>query len=245
MDVMLEATAAAEERHFWFLNLRRTARRLLVEHLRGRQPRQIVDCGCGTGRNLDWLSTLGPALGVELTWTGLKVARAHGRRVIQGSVTHLPLATGSADVVTSFDVFYCLPDDAEQAALAEMHRVLEPGGLALWNVAALNVLRGAHSTMSMEVRRYTRRELKAHVEAAGFTVERLSYTNFVTFPLTLAVRLKDRVTGEIAHGSTNDLQVPPAPINAALDAALAAESQMLRVANMPIGSSLICLARRR
>lgn len=245
MDVMLEATAAAEERHFWFLNLRRLARQLLVEHLHGRPVRQIVDCGCGTGRNLDWLSTLGPTMGVELTWTGLEVARSHGRRVVQGSVTDLPIATGAADVLTSFDVFYCLPDALEQAALAEMHRVLEPGGLALWNVAALDVLRGAHSTMSFEVRRYTRRMLKAHVEAAGFTIERLTYTNCVTFPLTLAVRLKDRITGAIERGSTDDLQVPAAPINAALDLALAAESQVLRIVNMPIGSSLICLARRR
>lgn len=244
MDAMLAATADAEDRHFWFKGLRRTARRLLDDELRGRHPTQIIDCGAGTGRNLDWLRDYGPAVGVELSPTGLAVARAHRRPVVQGSVLDLPFADGSADLVTSFDVFYCLHDPQVDRALSEMHRVLRPGGLVLFNVAALAILRGSHSALSGEVRRYTRATLRADVEAGGFRITRLTFTNCLTFPVTLGARLADRLRGRANVGSTADLQVPAAPINAGLDLLLRLESTAVRHVNMPIGSSLFCLARR-
>lgn len=245
MDAMLAATATAEDRHFWFKGLRRSARQVLDGELGGRRLGHILDCGCGTGRNLDWLKDYGAAAGVELSATGLAVARAHGRPVIQGSVTHLPIADASIDLATSFDVLYCLPDDAEGQALAEMARVLRPNGLALFNLAALDILHGSHSTLTMEVRRYTKARVRARLDAAGFEITRLTFTNFATFPLTLAVRWSDRLRGKAATASTSDLEVPAAPINAALDLALQAEALAMRVMNLPIGSSLLCLARKR
>jgi SAM-dependent methyltransferase len=245
MDAMLAATATAEDRHFWFKGLRRSARLVLDAELGGRRLAQILDCGCGTGRNLDWLKDYGATAGVELSATGLAVARAHGRPVIQASVTHLPIADASVDLATSFDVLYCLPDEAERMALAEMSRVVRPAGLALLNVAALDILHGSHSALTMEVRRYTRARVRARLEAAGFQVVRLTFTNFATFPLTLAVRWSDRIRGKAATASTADLDVPAAPVNAALDLALRAEALAMRVVDLPIGSSLLCLARKR
>lgn len=244
MDAMLQATARAEDDHFWFKGLRRSAKILLDAALDGHPPARIVDCGAGTGRNLDWLREYGDAVGVELSRSGLTVARAHGRRMVQGTVASLPIATASADLVTSFDVLYCLPDDVERAALAEMARILRPGGLILVNVAALDVLRGAHSTLTMEVRRYTRTRLRERLETAGFRVERMSYTNCVTFPITLAVRAFDRWSGRVTQASDADLRVPPAPVNAVFNLALAAEARLLRAVNLPIGTSLLCVARR-
>jgi SAM-dependent methyltransferase len=243
MDAMLAATADAEDAHFWFKALRRTAEQILSRALNGRRDWRILDCGAGTGRNLDWLSAHGSAAGVELSPTGLAVARAHHRRVAQATVTHLPIADASIDVVTSFDVLYCLPDADERAALAEMRRVLRPGGWLLVNVAALDLLRGSHSTLTMEVRRYTPERLRSRLQDAGFVVERLTYTNCLTFPMTLAVRSADRLFGRADTASAQDLQVPLAPINAALDLLLRLEHLALRVTNLPIGSSLLCLAR--
>jgi SAM-dependent methyltransferase len=244
MDAMLAATADAEERHFWFQGLRRSARLVLDAELAGTTVSRIVDCGCGTGRNLDWLADYGPVVGVELSPTGLAVAHRHHRPVVQGTVTHLPFADAAVDLATSFDVLYCLPDEDERMALREMSRVLRPGGLALFNVAALDMLHGSHSALTMEVRRYTKARLRTRLEAAGFQVARMTFTNFATFPLTLAVRWSDRMRGQAETASTSDLHVPAAPINAVLDRALRLEAQMMRVVDLPIGSSILCLARR-
>ena len=43
--------------------------------LHGRRPRLIVDCGAGTGRNLDWLREFGLAVGVERSPVGLRLGR--------------------------------------------------------------------------------------------------------------------------------------------------------------------------
>jgi ubiquinone/menaquinone biosynthesis C-methylase UbiE len=244
MEQMLEATARAEDRHFWFIGMRRHARQMLDAALRGGTVHVIVDCGTGTGRNLDWLQQYGLAVGIERSAVGLRLGRARRGRLVQATVTALPVATASADLVTSFDVLYCLDDASEAQAVGEMFRVLKPGGIALINVAALDILRGAHSTLTHEVRRYTRTRLGARLEQAGFRLERLTYTNMATFPITLASRLADRLTGRAAKGSAAEFTIPPAPINAILDAALAVEAGLARFVNLPVGSSIMAIARK-
>jgi SAM-dependent methyltransferase len=211
----------------------------------GITPRLIIDCGAGTGRNLDWLAELGPSIGVERSLTGVAHARAHKRKVVRGSVTHLPFRDGAADLVTSFDVLYCLDELSERQAVREMWRVLGSNGVAFVNAAALGVLHGSHSALTHEQRRYTRASLQSRLEAAGFTVERMTYTNLPVFPLALAVRARERLTGRARTASDADLRVPAAPINAALNAALAAEHAWLRVVNSPIGTSVMAVARKR
>jgi SAM-dependent methyltransferase len=245
MKAMLEATARAEDTHFWFKGLRRVARQMLDTALDGRRPQLVVDCGAGTGRNLDWLRDYGPVVGVELSPAGLAVAHAHRRPIVRGSVTKLPLADASADVATSFDVLYCLDDKSEAQALTEMHRVLRPGGIALFNVAALDILRGSHSTLTMEVRRYTKSRLRTRLVAAGFDLDRMTYTNVTPFVPALALRGAERLTGRAGEASDQDLQVPPAPINGAFDLALSLEAAWLRIADLPIGTSIMAVARRR
>jgi SAM-dependent methyltransferase len=244
MERMLEATARAEDRHFWFRALRRSARRLLAAALPRTSGLRLIDCGAGTGRNLEWLADFGQAVGVELNPVGLGWGRRRGRPLVRGSVAHLPFADRTADVATSFDVLYCLDDETEARALREMWRVLKPGGVILVNVAALDILHGSHSTLTHEVRRYTPRRLRARLEGAGFTIERLTFTNLTLFPPALAVRSLERLSGRAAQASDADLRVPMAPVNAAFDLALTVEDRLLAAIDLPIGTSLMALARK-
>jgi len=144
--------------------------------------------------------------------------------------------------VTSFDVIYSLEDEAERAAIAEMFRVLKPGGTLIVNAAALESLRGNHSVLSGEVRRYSKGDLRRRLQQAGFRVAHSTYTNFTILPLVAAIRLKQRVSGHIE--SQDEITIPAAPVNAALSGLLAVEAAALRVVNMPIGSSLLAVARK-
>lgn len=244
MERMLEATARAEDVHYWFRGLRRHAQQMLHAAAPNQPLHRIVDCGAGTGRNLDWLGLFGSAVGVELTPVGLAAGRARGRRMVRGSVTALPFADATADLATSFDVLYCLEDASESTALREMWRVLKPGGLVLVNVAALDILHGSHSTLTHEVRRYTPARLRERLERAGFTVERLTFTNMSLFPPALAVRALQRLTGRASDASEADLAVPPAPINHMLNWMLAGEAAFLRATNLPIGTSIMAVGRK-
>jgi ubiquinone/menaquinone biosynthesis C-methylase UbiE len=190
------------------------------------------------------LRKYGRAYGIDLTWAGLQYARKKGeRKVARATVGALPMPDARFDLVTSFDVLYGLPDDVERAAIAEMVRVLKPGGWAIVNVAALPWLRGNHSVLGGELRRYRRRELRSKLEAAGFRVRRSSYTNFSILPMVAAVRAKQRLSGH--EESDAEISVPATPINAALSALLTVEAAALRVVNMPLGSSVMAVAQKR
>ncbi len=244
MDRLLEATARAENDHFWFRGFRRFVAPMLETAAGGRRDHPILDCGCGTGNNLTLLRRFGRPVGIDLTWTGLAFARARGdRAVAQASATSLPFAGDTFDIVTSFDVIYALQDRDEADALSEMFRVLRPGGHLVINVAAMEMLKGNHSVLSAEVRRYSRASLTGRLRATGFEVRRATYTNLAILPIVAGVRLFQRLSGHIE--SQEEITVPAAPVNAALSAALAVEAAALRVVDMPLGSSLLALARKR
>ncbi|MEO8678223.1 MAG: class I SAM-dependent methyltransferase [Vicinamibacterales bacterium] len=245
MDRLLELTYRAEQTHFWFRGFRQFMRPLLARATAGIASPRILDCGCGTGSNLEMLGPFGRAVGFDLTSVGPQFAHSHGHHVAQASIGAIPFQSGAFDVVTSFDVFQCLPDDVEASAIREIARVLKPGGYVVLNVAALAILHGRHSVLSEEVRRYTPARLRAIVERGGFRVERLSYANFSLLPLLLPTRMWQRITappGGVEAGEF-EISVPAAPINAALSALVTIEALALKTINMPIGSSLMCLAR--
>lgn len=242
MDRLLEATARAERDHFWFRGFRRFVEPLIADAAGGRRL-EILDCGCGTGHNLSVLRRYGRAYGIDLNRLGLQYARSRGERLVaRATASRLPFADARFDLVTSFDVLYALPDQVEHDAIREMFRVLRPGGTLIVNVAALDALRGNHSVLSDELRRYSRPDLRRRLAAAGFSVTRATYTNFSILPVVAAIRMKQRVSGHVE--SQDEIAIPPAPVNALLTGLLALEAAAARFVDMPLGSSLLAVAER-
>jgi SAM-dependent methyltransferase len=102
---------------------------------------RVLEIGCGAGQCGRWLVSEGAtAVGLELSGVQL----AHSRRldarsgitlpVVQASATSLPFASSSFDVVCS--AYGGLPFIADaDSALAEIARVLRPGGRAVFSVS--------------------------------------------------------------------------------------------------------------
>jgi SAM-dependent methyltransferase len=207
---------------------------------------RILDCGCGTGSNLEMLRPYGDAVGFDLTRIGPEFAKAHGHQVAQASIGDIPFLGATFDLVTSFDVFQTLPPAVERPAIMEMSRVLKPGGWVLLHVAALDILHGRHSVLSEETRRYTRASLRSLVEGAGLQIERLTFDHLTLLPMMLPVRMWHRLTAKdgMVSAGEGEITVPVAPVNALLTALVSLEALALRAVDMPIGSSLMCLARK-
>jgi SAM-dependent methyltransferase len=79
------------------------------------------------------------------------------------------------DSVVCVNVLEHIADDA--GALAEMHRVLRPGGHLLLLTPAHPALYGENDRLSGHERRYTKRELAGKLEAAGLEVRDLRHVN--------------------------------------------------------------------
>jgi SAM-dependent methyltransferase len=246
VEQLLRATAIAEARHFWFRGFRAFVTPLVLRAIAGRRDPLLLDCGCGTGANVELLGRFGRAFGFDLSGIGLRIGVEAGRtRLVRATVTAAPFRGAAFDVVTSFDVLYSLESADERRAIAEMYRLLKPCGFAIVNVAAMDILRGDHSAFAGEVRRYSRGELRTRLEAAGFEVLRLTYTNAALVAPLAVLRLLQRRRGIRKETAAQlEILVPPAPINALMTGVLRLEGLWLRWFDAPLGSSLLCLARK-
>ena len=239
----LELTGRAEATHFWFRGFRAYVTPVIAEVAAGRPDLRLIDCGCGTGNNLQLLKPHGRAFGFDLTREGTRRALRMGRPIVQADIQHIPYQSNTFDIATSFDVMQSVPDD--RGALREMARVLKPGGHAVLNVSALKLLRGDHAEVWKEFHRYTPAKAGRLVADAGLQVERISFLFASLFPLMLTVRLWQKLLRPFREPQGDaELEVPPEPINHALSWLVEKEAALARRLPMPIGSSLLIVARK-
>jgi len=107
----------------------------LVERLRS--GIDVLDIGCGHGHAANLIGDAFPATrvtGLDSSEAGIAAARAEAERLRLGNVSFhardaLPLAPGSCDLVTAFDVIHDLPAPSE--TVAAIRAALRPGGTFL------------------------------------------------------------------------------------------------------------------
>jgi SAM-dependent methyltransferase len=138
-------------------------------------PRRVLDVG-------PW-SSIGRAfrpLG-SVTYIGLDLVRLHRHVDVMGDITSAPLGDGLFDLVLCNHVLEHIEDD--RAAMAELHRVVRPGGLAVVSVPLLDdgpTFEDPSISSPEDRKRYFGErghvrfyglDLRDRLEAAGFRVE--------------------------------------------------------------------------
>ncbi|HNP87288.1 MAG: class I SAM-dependent methyltransferase [Chloroflexi bacterium SZAS-1] len=239
-----EVMAAVEDRHWWYGGMRAISAALLDEVYSQRTNLRILDAGCGTGGNARFLQRYGTVAAIDLAPTALELGEVHlPGKLARASVSDLPFANGSFDVVTSFDVLYHHAVPNEEQALSEMRRVLKPGGRLLIRLPAYEFLRSKHDRAVHTRRRYTSADARALITAGGMIVERCSYVNSLLFPLPLAQRLLEQALPTLER-EDSDLTLPRPLVNEALRWPLATEAAWLaRGGSFPVGLSILIRAR--
>jgi SAM-dependent methyltransferase len=226
---------AEEDRMWWYRALHVHLRNALAD-VSGR----VLDGGCGTGGFLAALAGHRPDLTrFGLEWDPSAAARARqksGSAVARGSMNALPFADGSFDAAVSADVL-CHAAVDPAAALAELRRVLRPGGRLVVNMPAYQWLLSAHDRRVHNVRRLTAASTGAMLRQAGFVRVRARYWNGLLLPLMIAQRKI------LARG---DAMSDVAPFSPWLDAILhdvTVFERRLRVP-LPVGGSVLALAEK-
>lgn len=245
-----------EDNFWWYIGMRRNLYVLLEKYWdwKSQPSPHVLDCGCGTGANLEQLVggfsgkiNTRQAWGFDVSADALHFSQKRGLsgRIAQGSITEIPYASNSFDVALSFDVLNNLPDD--RLGFAEVGRVLRPGGIFILNLPANQFLYGKHDRAIGGRRRYSRKQVAQRLAEAGMKVERSTYLNTLLFPPAALVRLLNRKGGqdqpEEAH---SDLTPPPTTLNRLLAQTMSLEAEILRRTNwnLPFGLSVMTVARK-
>jgi len=153
----------------------------------------------------------------------------------------LPYVDDQFDAVMSNVAMHMFDDRTTRHIVADMRRVLRPGGYAFLFVPAFMFLWGVQDDISHHRRRYTLKGLQQAARAAGFEIERVTYANITFFLPVLLGRLLMRLTG-FRPASENNININA--LNGLFGRIFGAESSILRLVNLPFGVSAICLARR-
>ncbi len=237
--------------HWWFRGRRVLLMSLLGRHLRpaGGRPVRLLDLGCGTGGNSIAYADFASVVGVEPDASALRFAQARrgdaGERVrgpfyCRAVGTSLPLARHCFDAVVASDVLEHIADD--RLAVAEIARVLVPGGVFVFSVPAHPWLWSTHDEALWHQRRYRRAELERLLREGGFRIRWLSYWNAVLFPVVAAYRVLAR--WKRAGDPASDATLPAHLVNESLFGVLRAEAAALRFVRFPFGISLVGVAER-
>lgn len=144
------------------------------------KPARLAELGCGGGRNIQTLLQKYPgsrADGIDYSTLSVEKARktnaaaiAAGRCTVEvGDVSALPLSSESYDLATAFETVYFWP--GLEKCFREVYRILKPGGHFLMvNESDGTDAAGDKFTGIIEgMRVYRAEELKAALEAAGFS----------------------------------------------------------------------------
>jgi len=179
--------------------------RVLLDYLRLRDGDRVLDAGCGFGLYLAAMSRLRDLKLVGLDRSSDRLARARSRSkagLVAADSTGLPFADETFDAVLLSEVLEHVPDEA--LALAEILRVLKPGGrLAVsvphanypfwWDpIGRINAWLGGSPIRSGPLvgiwtnheRLYTPARLVGVAEDSGFEVEAVEESTHHCFPFS-------------------------------------------------------------
>ena len=143
--------------------------------------------------------------------------------------------------------------DDDMAVLRECYRVCAAGGHLVVTVPAFMWLWSHNDVLNDHKLRYTTKELREKLRRVGFRARRMTYNNFFVFPMAAPLILLRRgreqeldLSSPHFDDESYQVEMEPAPplLNTVLSGVTWTEAQMLRWLNLPVGTSIICIAQK-
>ncbi len=240
---LFERFAAIEAGHFWFVGRNNILRDCMLRYFPA--VKNILEIGCGTGFVLSSTRQIYPEAqlcGSDIFTEGLSYAkqRVPDACLFQMDACHIPYQN-EFDLIGAFDVLEHIDDD--QAALGQIYQACQPGGGVIVTVPQHRWLWSSTDDYAHHKRRYTRAELLAKVERAGFNVEYVSSFVSLLLPVMLVSRLLQK---SAAADDQMDAGFKTGKLaNTLLGGVMKIERWLIaRGISLPLGGSLLLVARK-
>jgi len=238
---------AFEQNDWWFEARRRIVLELIASHkMAPNRKIDLLDAGCGTGITLRYIERFGRVFGVDNEMVALKFCKTrNAKRLTCAPIEDLPFADSSFDIVTCLDVIEHIEDDS--SAIAEITRVIRPGGFLILTVPAFEIFWSDHDVINHHRRRYRRRQIR-RLLGSRLNIDLLSYYNTHLFPLAVFVRLLKRIEMNLWPSATRKVKAEntylPRSINRLFSTIFGSEIFWLKRGSLPFGLSIICVAHK-
>lgn len=234
-----------EDDSFWFRHRNQVVERTLESI---GMPDILWEVGAGNGCVAAYLQRRGVAVAaIEPIAAGARNSRRRGiDAVICGRFEELKLPTGSLPAIGCFDVLEHI--EKPEVLVREFARVLEPGGLLVATVPALNWLWSKADTISGHFRRYSRRSFRQLGASEGFQVEAADYFMMSlvapmfcmrTLPTLLSRRGCEKESLQRQMKDTGNRRT-----RSPIEFLLRSESALARIVPLPLGTSVIGVFRK-
>lgn len=246
--------AEVDAKHWWFVARRKVVASLLdaTFGISGSKI-DILDIGTGSGGMIPLLANYGNLVATEPDASALRMTKDKfsndfpAIEFINSGWEQLELGARKFNLVTAFDVLEHCENDV--GALNCWKSLLKDDGRLFITVPAFLCLWGTNDRVCHHFRRYTRASLSDSLKQSGLSIERISYMNALMFlPVWVSRNIKEKlellVSGEKQLADCWDFAMPPPAVNAVLEKTFSWEANWLPSGNLPIGTSLICVARK-
>lgn len=228
-----------EEKYWWWVGKREVVKSIL--NRLNFNSTNILDTGCGTSFNLNYLKDYGKVIGLDFSKDALNFCKMRGNKnLIQANAEKLPLKEDAFNLITALDLLEHLDDNK---TLKEFYRVLKPNGYLIITIPAFEFLWSNHDEALHHKRRYNKGQLRDALESNGFIVEKISYWNFFLFLPIVIMRLIKKNIHIKYQEITTDVKELPNIVNEFLTLLLKIESYLILHVNLPIGISLVCVGK--
>jgi len=230
-----------QNKHWWFVTRKKIVLDAIGRYINRSESTKILDIGCGSGVMLKALDEIGHVYGMDMSDDAISFSK----EIFDGDVKKgylpdkVPYQENYFDLITALDVIEHIDHDVE--SIETMRALLATGGKAIITVPAYMFLWSSFDEMNEHKRRYTRPELKAKLEQAGFTIEKISYYNTLLFPVIFVVRMLNNL---LKRDGASDVDMPSRPVNFILKKIFGIEKYLLRYLNLPFGVSVLAVVRK-
>jgi len=242
-----EKMATFEKDYWWHRGRLRLLDTLIGKYAENRTDLKILEVGCGTGENAEYLKKYGLVYGMDIADEAIKFCRERGlERIYKDDLVDIKTPElleqkGKFDVILALDVLEHIQDDV--AAMSNVKDLLGENGVFIATVPAHKFLWSEHDESLHHKRRYHSLEIKRKLADAGFEVLRKSYFIVTFFPIIVFYRFWNNIFGKSAYPKTSYVLLPEA-INNFFYKLLQIEAKIIKDFDFPVGTTIVTVAKK-